>query len=328
MSELRAASPASHVLYLHRRHIIDLHRESVQSFFSTRLPGVRVSFADGPSDKLSEDTDCLIAPADAWIASVVTVLPALHWVHFMGSGTDLVREFVSDRQDLIFSNSPTATAVAMAEYGLSAILYFAKQFDRFAEQQRRHVWDRRWLSELDGRQLVVLGAGAVAEALALRAENFGLRVTAVGRKAGSRKFLQHVVTTDELQSVLQSTDFLVCCLPLTTETRGLIGEEELRALPRHAVFVNIGRGGIVDERALARALNDGWIRGAALDVFEQEPLPETSPLWQCPSVLITPHVAGTTDRYLGRMLDCFEANWNSLCTTGHLATPVTPGHEL
>lgn len=96
-------------------------------------------------------------------------------------------------------------------------------------------------------------------------------------------------------------------------------------MPRHAIFITISRGGVVEEDALVSALGNGWVRGAAVGVFQHEPLPGHSPLWQCPSLLITPHVAGTSDRYLSRMLDLFETNYRALCSTGVLATPVDPG---
>lgn len=321
----RGAVELRHVHYLHRTGTLDLHRPSVEAFFVKRLPGMTISFSEGGIDGASSAADCLLAPAAAWIGPIVDRLPSLRWIHFMGSGTDAVMDLLRRRPDLIASKSSGANAAAMAEFAIAAMLYFAKDLDRLAEQQRQGRWERFRLAELSGRHLLIVGAGAVAEALSVCAASLGLRVTAVARAPGRRKDLPVVVTSEALPSLLPTADFVVCALPLTEATRGLIGEAEFQAMPSHAIFVNIARGGIVDEAALVDALRNGRIRAAAIDVFEQEPLPEHSELWRCPSLLITPHVAGTSDRYLARMLQSFEANYRALRSTGQLATPVDPG---
>jgi phosphoglycerate dehydrogenase-like enzyme len=320
----RDGADLRHVLYLQRAETIDLHRPVVEAFFSARFPGVCLSFSDGKIDDVMSATDCLFAPAAAWIEPVVDHLPSLRWIHFMGSGTDPVLGLLRRRPELIASKSSGVNAIAMAEFAIAAMLYFAKDLDRFAEQQRRGSWQRSWLSETSGRHLVILGAGAVAEALGARASSLGLQVTAIARTGVRRSSLPKVTTMEELSNLLPTADFLVCALPLTEATRGLIGKAQFQAMPDHAILVNISRGGIVDEAAVAQALHESWIRGAAVDVFEQEPLPEDSPLWGCPSLLITPHVAGTSDNYLQRMLDSFETNYRALHSNGVLATPVDP----
>jgi phosphoglycerate dehydrogenase-like enzyme len=325
MTVSRGAADLRHVHYLHRAETIDLHRPSVEAFFSERLPHLIVSFSDGTINDAVSTADSLLAPAAAWIEPFVDGLPSLRWIHFMGSGVDPVLNLLRRRPELIASKSAGVNAPAMAEFAIAAMLYFAKDLDRFTEHQRQGRWERSWLTELSGRHLVILGAGAVAEALAPRAASLGLRVTAVARTAGGRKSLPQVMTTEALPDLLPTADFLVCALPLTDATRGLIGEAQFQAMPPHVIVVNISRGGIVDEAALVQALREGWIRGAAMDVFEHEPLPEPSPLWRCPSLLLTPHVAGTSDRYLARMLDSFESNYRSLHSTGLLATPIDAG---
>jgi phosphoglycerate dehydrogenase-like enzyme len=322
MTNGRDGAELRHVLYLQRAETIDLHRPAVEAFFSDRLPGIFLNFSDGNIDDVMSSVDCLFAPAAAWIEPVVDLLPSLQWIHFMGSGTDPVLGLLRRRPELIASKSTGVNAIAMAEFAIAAMLYFAKDLDRFAQQQRQGRWQRSWLSEMSGRHLVILGGGAVAEALGVRASNLGLRVTAIARTAGRRSSLPKVTTMAELSELLPTADFVVCALPLTDATRGLIGKAQFQAMPDHAIIVNISRGGIVDEAAVAQALREGWIRGAAFDVFEQEPLPEDSPLWGCPSLLITPHVAGTSDKYLQRMLDSFEANYRALHSNGVLATPV------
>jgi phosphoglycerate dehydrogenase-like enzyme len=311
-----------HVMFLQRQEIIDLHRDEVTAYFVKRLPDLSLSISEGLTESVSSDADCLIAPAAAWIGKSIKQLPQLRWIHFMGSGTDEVLELLQSRSDLLISKSAGVNAPAIAEFAIGAMLYFSKNFDKFLEQQRECRWNRFWLSELSGRHLVILGAGAIAQSLAERATNLGLRITAVGTKRGRRPALDNVVTLDELPVILPSADFIVCCLPLTSTTRRLIGPAEFRAMPPQAIFVNVSRGGIVDENALMQALSNGWIYGAAVDVFEDEPLPKGSPLWKCPSLLITPHVAGTTNKYIARMLQSFERNLRSFSSTGRLATPV------
>lgn len=157
--------------------------------------------------------------------------------------------------------------------------------------------------------MLLLGTGAIGARTARLAQAFGMRV--VGVRRNPDKEVEHIgemVALDNLAQALPGADFVVLTLPLTKDTRHLIGETELRTLKDTAILVNIGRGGLIDESALVRALQEGWLAGAGLDVFETEPLPKDSPLWNMDNVIITPHVAGDTPHYDERALAIFLEN--------------------
>src|SRR5579884_296957 len=154
----------------------------------------------------------------------------------------------------------------------------------------------------------ILGLGTIGRAIARRAQAFGLRVWGTRRTAGEVPGVERVLGPEGLDEVLRVADVLVVTLPLTPATRGLIGARELALLPAGAFVVNVGRGGLIDEAALVDALRAGHLAGAGLDVFEEESLPETSPLWTLPEVILTPHVAGNFPGYMDRVVPLFCAN--------------------
>jgi phosphoglycerate dehydrogenase-like enzyme len=150
--------------------------------------------------------------------------------------------------------------------------------------------------------------GAIGEAVARRARAFGMRVLGTQRTPRPNEWAEEVLGPDGTERVLSESDYVVVILPLTSETRGCLGASMLEKLRPGAVLVNMARGGIVDEEALATMLRAGRLRGAALDVFDEEPLPATSPLWDVPNLVVTPHVAGFSRDYLPRSFEIFADN--------------------
>jgi phosphoglycerate dehydrogenase-like enzyme len=204
----------------------------------------------------------------------------------------------------------------MAEHTLGVILMFERKLhlSRDAQRERRWVQEPLFreappLGELGGKILGLVGLGAIGSALAVRARALGIEVIAVRRHPKPDPAPADAQWgTDRLSELLERADWLVLAAPLTTETRGFIGASELGRMKPSAVLINLGRGALVDEAALIEALAQGRIAGAGLDVFEQEPLPETSPLWSMPNVILTPHVSGFGPRYWERAIDLFRRN--------------------
>jgi len=226
--------------------------------------------------------------------------PTLRWAHSTTAGiaSYLYPELVAS--PLIFTNSAGIHAAPMAESALGMMLYFARGFDFAVSAQARAEWDQSHfiradspVREISGTQLLLLGLGGIGREIEMRARALGMRVATLRS--------QH--TRAELDEELARADYFVIAAPDTPRTRGLIGARELALLPRTAVLINVARGSIVDETALARALGAGQLRGAGLDVFAAEPLPADSPLWRLPNVLITPHVSAVTRRYWDRQLE-------------------------
>jgi phosphoglycerate dehydrogenase-like enzyme len=201
--------------------------------------------------------------------------------------------------------------VQIAEHAFAMMLAFARKLHEAMRHQAGGKWQApagESLGELYEKTLLMIGLGAIGERVAQVGSALGMRVLGVRRRQVEPPGVEAVYPLDRLQDILPQCDFVVLAPPLTQETRGMIGERELRAMKKSAFLVNVGRGRLIDEAALIRALQDGWIAGAGLDVFETEPLPAESPLWAMPNVIITAHYAGASPRYYERAMPIFLDN--------------------
>lgn len=203
-------------------------------------------------------------------------------------------------------------AVPIGEYVLGAMLAFAKGLPRAAKAQAERRWQPYPAEELLGKTVGIIGLGAIGGKVAELTRALGMRVLAVKRTAKFRETgvsgVDELMPVTDLPYLLSESDYVVVSVPLTPDSRGMIGESELRSMRPSAVIINIARGAVIDEAALVRALNQGQIAGAALDVFDQEPLPTESELWLMDNVIVTPHVSGGTPRYMELAMNVFAAN--------------------
>lgn len=215
----------------------------------------------------------------------------LRWVQIMGAGVDrfLTAPLPSDVK---LTRAPGVFGPWMAQYTLGWLLWVTLRMEAVRQAQQARRWAPFNADRLHGRTLGILGAGSIGRAIARAARAFGMRVTGVTRSGRRVAGVDRVYGRGALRAFLREADYVVVVLPLTPETRGIIGEPELRAMKPSAWLVNIGRGPLVDEAALIRALQERWIAGAILDVFPKEPLPPEHPLWGLPNVVVTPHIAG------------------------------------
>jgi len=238
----------------------------------------------------------------------------LRWLQQWGAGADwLLRYPEAVDLDFVLTNASGVHTIPISEHILAFLLTFARGFHRAVHAQSRRQWlhdsEQLGLFELAGKTMLLIGLGAIGARTAQVAAALGLRVLAVRRNPSlSVPGVEAIFAPDRLLELLPKADLVVLTVPLTHETRGMIGERELQAMKPTAYLVNIGRGGTIQEAALIQALRKGWIAGAGLDVFETEPLPENSPLWEMENVLITAHYAGATPHYHERALAIFLDN--------------------
>lgn len=237
----------------------------------------------------------------------------LRWIQFLGAGIEgsLSPELLAS--DIILTNASGVHAIPIAEHVFGMMLMFARGLHRCVRQQMQTEWNRdgfrEQVRELHGATLGVVGLGAIGAAVAERGKAFGMRVLATRRHPQQRpECVDVLLPSSQLSELLRESEYVVLCVPLTRETRHLIGEAELRQMRRDAILINISRGAVVDQPALVRALQEGWIAGAGLDVFDPEPLPADSPLWSLPNVIISPHVSGVTPYYGIRAAEIFLRN--------------------
>ncbi|RXT02372.1 D-2-hydroxyacid dehydrogenase [Ammoniphilus sp. CFH 90114] len=237
-------------------------------------------------------------------------MPKLKWVQLSATGFDhMPKKYILD-QGIWMTSVKGSHVEPIAEYAFSCMLYFTRRMDEFIQLQKQSRWDRTCFpSELSGKTLVILGTGHIGSEIARKAEVFSMKTVGLNRRGTAAPFFQETFPLDKLETVVGQADYLILALPLTEQTDQLIGDTELGWLKREAVVINLGRGELMEEEAARRALEAGRIRGLALDVFHQEPLPKESPLWGTPRLLLTPHMAAKTDRFLDRCLDIFLENY-------------------
>ena len=238
---------------------------------------------------------------------------SLRWVQQWGAGADwLMRYPEAAQMDFVLTNASGVHAIPISEHIMALILAFARKLCVAARAQARHEWLRPEgddLFELAGKTMLLIGVGAIGAYTAKLASAMDIHVIGVRRDpSASVPGVAEMHGPDQLLALLPQADFVVLTVPLTHETRGMIGEAELRAMKATAFIVNIGRGGTIQEDKLIHALHAGWIGGAGLDVFEKEPLPADSPLWDMENVIITPHYSGRTPRYDERAMSIFLDN--------------------
>ena len=240
----------------------------------------------------------------------------LRWVHSAaaGVGSALYPEMV--QSDVLLTNSAGIHAVPIAEYIVAGVLHLLRGLDIALEQQRRHEWnkapfvgDDSPLREVSDCRVLIVGTGGIGTETARRFTALGARCVGIRRRPqlGAPEGFERVSGLEALEDELPRCDVVVATAPLTAETQGLLSAERLDLLPRHAIVANVARGALVDESALIERLRSKRIRGAVLDVFESEPLPAASPLWELPSVVVTPHVS--PGRFWPRQLELFLDNW-------------------
>lgn len=241
--------------------------------------------------------------------------PRLRWIQATSAGIgQLVKRqgYTTRMPDTVLTTARGVHAQPLAEFCLLAMLTFSKGLLRTLNQQQRKHWQQYSTIDLAGRTLLIVGAGKIGQEVARLAQALRMKVIGIKRTVAgvdpAALFLDQVHELSSLHQLLPQAEFLVLITPHTPETEQMIGEQELTLLPRGAVLINIGRGALIDEPALIDALRSGQLGGAALDVFAQEPLPESSPLWELPNVLISPHSGGNSEQENARIVDLFCDN--------------------
>lgn len=246
------------------------------------------------------------------LQQVWRMTPTVRWIHSMSAGVEntLFPELIESPVPL--TNSRGVFARSLGEFAIAGILFFAKNLRRMVRSQEAGVWDQFDTVELHGQTVGIVGYGEIGKACAERARPFGMRIAALRRhpeRTDGDGLVDRSFGPASLHELLAISDYIVVSTPLTPETRGLIGEAEFRSMKSSAVLINLGRGPVVVEEAMVRALSDRRIRGAALDVFDHEPLPDGHPFYKLDNVLLSPHCADHTPNWQEDAMDFFVTNF-------------------
>jgi phosphoglycerate dehydrogenase-like enzyme len=252
--------------------------------------------------------------------------PKLRWVQLTHAGAERVDPALI-RNGITFTTAGGLAATPIAEFVLAFILMFSKGWPRQFRAQQEHRYARYMPREVFGKTVGIIGMGYIGSEVARLAKAFGCRVLGMRRSFTTRgpdPVADEAVPPSELDYLLRESDFVVMAAPLTAETRHMIGEAQLKQIKPTAYFINIARGACVDEQALIAALKDGTIAGAGLDVFEREPLPPESELWDLENVILSPHVSGGTEIYNLRATRIFTENLRRYLAGEPLVNVVDP----
>jgi D-2-hydroxyacid dehydrogenase (NADP+) len=294
------------------RHDLDL-----APAVADRLDDVDLIVADDTAETIAalERADVLAINPGNWDGALLDGLSEGDWIQSTAIGYDAFPIEVFAERGVQFTNASGNYGPVVTEHVFAMAFAFSRGLGRFSRMQRDDEWDRSLGLELGDwldATMTVIGLGNLGEVIAERGQAFGFAVNGVKRNPAQYDGCvppDRVLGNDEWTSRLPETDLLVATVPLTEETEGMVDEAVFAALPDSAMLVNVARGPVVDQDALLSALEAGEVAGAGLDVFEEEPLPSDSPLWDREDVIITPHVAGRSDSFADRYATLFVENY-------------------
>jgi phosphoglycerate dehydrogenase-like enzyme len=233
------------------------------------------------------------------------------WVHSMWTGVEKLMSPQLAASSVVLTNARGVFRRPLGEWTVGVMLHFSYDLRRVVRQQEAGLWEPFEAQELHGKTLGIVGYGGIGSAAAERARPFGMRILALRRRPALSRhdpLLDGSYAPEQVDELMAASDYVLVAAPLTPETRGLVGEARLAAMKASAVLINVGRGPVVDQGALLRALQAGRIRGAALDVFDVEPLPPGHPFYGMPNVLLSPHTADRVTGFFQLPAECFLEN--------------------
>lgn len=282
-----------------------------------RVPDLNVVVADteAAAHQTLGDAEIFITNPTKWTNQYLDELSPGNWVQATSIGYDRFPLDAFEQNEVRFTNATGIHDAVVSDHAFALALALSRDIPSTIDQQQSHRWDRtigEAMWSWNGRNMTVYGLGNIGEAVARRGRAFGLDVYGVKRTPATYSGVlgpNHVVAPENAHELYEKTDLLILTVPLTDSTHHVIDETVLSALPERAILVNVARGSVVDQEALAAALKHGEIAGAGLDVFETEPLPESSPLWELENIILTPHIGGRSADFPSRFGKLFAENY-------------------
>ena len=245
------------------------------------------------------------------LRNILPLAVRTRWIHSLWTGVEGILTPELREHPAPLTNGRGVFRGPLADWVIGVMLLFAFDLRRIVQQQEQGVWKPVFGKMLQGQTLGIVGYGSIGSAAAERARTFGMKIAALRRRVEQFKSEPGVdfnYGPAQLRELMSSSDYVLAATPLTSDTRGMLGAAELAAMKPDSVLINVGRGPVVDETALIRTLMSGGIRGAALDVFDTEPLPADHPFWKMSNVLLSPHTADRVEGFLGPALASFSEN--------------------
>lgn len=302
--------------------LVNMHLHPDQITQLEALPDVHLIDRDEFTPAMGSTIDVILA----WNPTAAAIMSAPNHVRFIqtiSAGVDYLPLADLARQEVLVANASGIHGESIAESVLGYILNFTRALNAPTNRDPHNFWAasqlRHQITELPGRRALIVGAGHIGTTISHVLQQLGVRTTGVNRDGHAVAGFDQIISTATLMAQAPAADFIINILPLTDQTHHLYNDDFFQRQPGHPYFINVGRGPSVDTAALIRALEVGKVAGAALDVFEEEPLPASSPLWQAPNVQLTPHVSGTVSDVDTGVFKIFYPNLVSLMDHGTLA---------
>ncbi len=286
------------------------HEDSVEikGAILARRPDLDITFWTTPEELAAHmgEAEILFAsmpPRSGWSGAT-----RLRLLQMMGAGVDQLLPSPDLPASVQIAGARGVFAEEASEHAIAMMLALARAIPTTVARQREHVWKQFMVGKLAGKTVTVLGLGEIGQRIAKIADAIGMNVLGVSRRGRPVPHVRSIALPADMRGVLAAADFFVVCVPLTPHTKNIVGAREIAWMREHSSLVSIGRGGIVDEDALLAALHSGHLGGAALDVFDNEPLESRSPFWDAPNTIVTPHIAGAGLHYVERCVEILLEN--------------------
>ena len=295
-----------------------LPKEEQQLSLINRFPQVEFVFQKGLNERDIVNAEIIVTYGEDLQASHIEAAKELKWVMVASAGLEKMPLQEIENRNILLTNVRGIHKIPMAESVLAHILSIKKSLPIIAENQKNAVWSKRVPStELYGSTALIMGPGAIGGEVGRLLQAFGVRTIGCNRSGKTAPYMDEMVSISSLKEALPKADIVVSILPSTKETRGLFTYNHFQAMKSSAIFMNYGRGDLVQEEDLMKALNDNCIAYAVLDVFEQEPLESGHPLWNMSNVIISPHISSHSSQYVVRALEIFSRNLSAYLNHGN-----------
>ncbi|MGE5700962.1 MAG: D-2-hydroxyacid dehydrogenase [Clostridia bacterium] len=296
-------STTDELLYQHVKRIVEHTGET---------PLVYAAIEDIPAS-VAEQTTCLITFGNDLTADNIRAFPKLQWIQMCSAGLEDLPFSALHERGILVTSATGIHVVPMSEYVVLCMLHFEKDMERYRSLKEQKVFDRtKLVGELIHREVLIYGTGVIGQAVANLLKVFRMEVYGVNTSGRPVEPFRETYKLGEETERLESADYVISILPSTSQTRGLFSADYLERMKRDAVLISIGRGDVIDENHVVDMLKNGRLKGAAFDVFQKEPLPVDSPLWECENLILTPHMSAKSIHYIDRCVDIFLHNWQAL----------------
>jgi phosphoglycerate dehydrogenase-like enzyme len=289
-------------------------KEIIQEEIKSEFPEIQFEFYKGMKDaeKAFYECEVFLTYGDDLTVNHIQKNNHLKWIMQMSAGLEELPLKAIEEKGIMITNARGIHKIPMAEYTLGTMLQWVKQTRALLENEQEENWDRKIrMEELFEKTVLILGVGAIGGEIARLAKAFRMKTIGVNRSGKGVENIDELYLTEQMMDALPKADFIVSILPSTPDTKHLLTKDHFVAMKNTAVFINIGRGDLVDESLLLHALEKNEIAHAFLDVFEKEPLVKDHPFWKMKNVTVTPHLSSVTQNYLPRALEIFKHNLNT-----------------